>query len=235
MSDHIKRLAAPKSWPVAKKNNVFSAKPSAGSHSVEMSITAVFLLRDVLKVCDNSKEAERIIANRDLLVDGKPVREIKAPVGFMDVVSIPKMDLNFRMILSDKGKFVAVPISKDEASWKLCRIEDKTVISGGKIQLNLHDGRNIVLDKSQYKTGDVLKVEVPTQKILEVYELAKGASVIICKGNYAGKTASVSDYIVTKNSSENVIKFDDGSETVKCNVFVIGKDKPAIKLPEVSA
>ena len=152
MSDHMKRLAAPRSWPLKRKENVFTTKQRPGSHSVEESVPAALMLRDILKVCDTSREAKRIVGNRDLLVDGKPVRSIKAPVGIMDVVSIPAMDLYYRVVLSDKGKITVVPITKDEASWKLAMIEDKTKVAGGKIQINFHDGRNIILDKNEYKT-----------------------------------------------------------------------------------
>ena len=117
----------------------------------------------------------------------------------------------------------------------LVLIEDKTKVAGGKLQINLHDGRNILIDKNEYKTGDVLKISVPDQKIEDVYELKAGATVLIFRGQHAGKTAVVEEYIVTKDSSENVVRFKDGSETVKSNVFVIGNETAAIKLPEASA
>jgi small subunit ribosomal protein S4e len=235
MSDHMKRLAAPRSWPLKRKENVFTTKQRPGSHSVEESVPAALMLRDILKVCDTSREAKRIVGNRDLLVDGKPVRSVKAPVGIMDVVAIPAMDLYYRVVLSDKGKIAVVPITKDEATWKLAMIEDKTKVAGGKIQINFHDGRNIVLDKNQYKTGDVVKLAVPDQKIEDAFELKAGATVLIFRGKHAGQTAVVSEYIVTKDASENVVRFTDGSETVKSNVFVIGGESAAIKLPEASA
>ncbi len=234
MSDHLKRLNAPRSWPIKRKVSIWTAKQRPGSHSVENSIPAVFLLRDMIKICDTAREAKRIVANRDLLVDGKPVRSVKAPVGLMDAVAIPKMDLYFRVVLSDKGKLAIVPVSKDEAAWKLCRIEGKTKVAGGKIQLNLSDGRNVILDKNEYKTGDVLKIAVPTQEILEAYTLGKDAFALITSGQHAGLTNTVSEYIVTKDASANIVKFADGTETVKKNVFVIGNGAPAIKLPEAS-
>lgn len=235
MSDHLKRLAAPRTWPLKRKLNVFTTKQCPGSHSVEDSVPAAVMLRDIIKICDTSREAKRIVANRDLLVDGKPVRDAKAPVGIMDVVSIPAMDLYYRVVLSDKGKIAVVPISKDEASWKLVLIENKTKVAGGKLQINLHDGRNIILDENKYKTGDVLKISVPDQKIEDVYELKSGATVLIFRGQHAGKTAVVSEYVVTKDASANVVMFKDGSETVKSNVFVIGEKKAEITLPEASA
>ena len=198
MSDHLKRLAAPRSWPLKRKANVWTTKQRPGSHSVEESVPAAVMLRDIIKICDTSREAKRIVANRDCLVDGKAIRSVKAPVGLMDVISIPAMDLYYRVVLSDKGKIAVVPVTKDEAAWKLTMIEDKTKIAGGKIQLNLHDGRNIILDKNNYKTGDTLKIAVPDQKIEDVYELKSGATVLIFRGQHAGKTAVVEEYIITK-------------------------------------
>ena len=192
----------------------------------------ITVLRDVLGICDNAKEAKRIIGNRDVLVDGKAVKNPKAPVGLMDVLSIPKLDADYRVLLTPRGKLTLVKIDKAEAAWKLCRIENKTVVKGGKIQLNLHDGRNIVLDKDQYKTGDVLKVSFDGQKVLESYALQSGAAALVSSGNHAGQVETVSEYSVIKGPSENVVKFQSGTETVKSNVFVIGAGSPAIKMPE---
>ena len=215
MSDHLKRLNAPRSWPIKRKVSIWTTKQRPGSHSVENSIPAAFLLRDMIKICDTAREA-------------------KTPVGLMDAVAIPKMDLYFRIVLTDKGKLVAVPISKDEAGWKLCRVEGKTKITGGKIQVNLNDGRNILLEKNAYKSGDVLKIAVPSQEILEVFALDKDAAVLITSGQHAGKTVTVSEYIITEDASANIVRFTDGTETVKRNVFVIGAGSSAIKLPEAS-
>ena len=233
MSNHMKRITVPRSWPVKKKIHTWITKQSAGAHSIESSMAAVTVIRDILGLCDTAKEAKRIIGNRDILVDGKPLRSPKTPIGLMDVISVPKLDANYRMLLTSKGKLTLVQIEKSEAEWKLCRIDNKTVVKEGKIQLNLHDGRNILLDKNQYKTGDVLKVGFEGQKILEVYPLEAGATVLVSEGNHAGLIETVSDYVVVKGPADNVVRFDDGTETVKHNVFVIGGKKSSIKLPEV--
>jgi small subunit ribosomal protein S4e len=193
---------------------------------------AAVVLRDILKVCDTAKEAKRIIGNREILVDGQPLRSHKMPVGFMDVLSIPKTEKNYRMLLTDKGKLTLVEISESEAKWKLCRLQDKTTVSNGRTQLNMHDGRNIVLDKNEHRTGDVLKIDLNGQKILSAYPLAPGALAMITDGPHAGKTAVVAECITRRGSAANVVKFEDGTETVKDSVFVIGKQKSAIKLPE---
>ncbi len=234
MSDHMKRLAAPVAWPIKRKAAVWTTKPSPGAHSIESGMPAAMVLRDIIKVCDTAREAKRIIGNRELFVDGAAVKSPKAPIGLMDTVSVPKMKLNFRVLLTDKGKLTLVPISEDEAKWKLCRIEGKTKIAGGKIQLNLSGGRNIVLDKNKYKTGDTLKINVEDQKIIDTYPIADGASALIIYGALAGKVETLAESVEGKGSAANIVRFRSGIETVRRNVFIIGTSKPEIKLPEGS-
>ncbi len=234
MSDHMKRLAAPRTWPLKRKASVFIAKQSAGAHSVEDSMAAVTVLRDMIGACDTAREAKRIIGNREFFVDGKAVKNPKAPVGFMDVVSVPKMNLTYRMLLTDKGKLTLVPIEADEAGWELCRIEDKTIVKGGKFQLNLSGGRNILLDKNDYKCGDTLKVAFDGQKVLDHYPLAENAVVFIKEGSHTGTVKTVKSLEVVNGPSANLVVFTDGTETVTRNCFVIGANAPVIKLPEAS-
>jgi len=234
MSDHMKRLAAPATWPLKRKAHVWATKPSPGAHSIESSMPAAMVLRDMIKACDTAKEAKRIIGSREMFVDGVPVKNPKAPIGVMDTISIPKTKMNYRMLLTDKGKLTLVEIKEDEAKWKLCRVEKKTKIRGGKIQLNLSGGRNIVLDENQYSTGDTLKIDVPEQKVLAVYSMAPGASAMIMNGALAGKIETIAERVIVKGSADDIVRFKSGEETVSRNVFIIGKSKPEIKLPEAS-
>jgi len=234
MSDHMKRLAAPRTWPLKRKVAVWATKQSPGAHSVESSMPAAMVLRDLMNLCDTAKEAKRIIGNRELKVDGKAVKNPKAPIGMMDSVSVPAMGLNYRMLLTDKGKLTLVPITEEEAKWKLCRIEGKTKVAGGKIQLNLSGGRNVILDENKYKSGDTLKIDVLEQNVLDSYTLSDGASAMIINGSLAGKVETIADYVVVRGPTENIVRFKSGTETVKKNVFIIGSSKPEIKLPEVS-
>jgi small subunit ribosomal protein S4e len=230
MSDHMKRLAAPRSWPLKRKANVFITKQNAGAHSVEDSMAAVVVLRDMIEACDTAREAKRIIGNRELFVNGKAVKDPKAPIGFMDAVSIPKMDLYYRMFITNKGKLTLVPISKDEAAWGLYKIQDKTVVKDGKFQLNLSGGRNIVLDKNDYKCNDTLKVEYEGQKVLECYPFAAGSTVLIKEGAQSGKIKIVKEVQIIRGSAPNVVVFSDDTQTILDNCFIIGADKPAITL-----
>lgn len=234
MSDHMKRLAAPRTWPLKRKVSVWVTKQSAGAHSIEDSMSAVTVLRDMVGACDTAREAKRIIGNREMFVDGKAVKNPKAPVGFMDVISIPKMNLNYRMLITDKGKLALVPIDADEAAWEICKIMDKTVVKGGKIQLNLSGGRNILLDKNDYKCGDSLKIAFEGQAIMDHYALAAGNTVLIKEGAHSGSIKTVKEVEVVRGSAPNLVIFTDGTQTVVDNCFVIGAAQSAVKLPEAS-
>jgi small subunit ribosomal protein S4e len=234
MSDHMKRLAAPRSWPLKRKVSVFITKQNAGAHSLEDSMAALIVLRDMVEACDTAREAKRIIGNREMFVNGKAVKDPKAPVGFMDAVSIPKMGLYYRMLITDKGKLTLVPISKDEAAYGVYKILDKTIVKGGKFQLNLAGGRNIQMDKNDYKCGDSLKIAYDGQKIAECYPFAAGSTVLIKDGAQSGKVRTVKEVQVIRGSAPNVVMFTDGTQTIVDNCYVIGADKPAITMPEAS-
>jgi small subunit ribosomal protein S4e len=235
MSNDMKRLTAPRSWPVPRKTNIWIAKPSPGPHGIQESMPMVVVLRDLLKLADTAKEAKRILSNHDVLVDGRVVTDYKFPIGLMDVVSIPKVNLHYRMMIDRNGKFRLVKVPEGRQGWKLCRIEGKTTVPGGKTQLNLHDGRNLLVAKDSYTAGDVLKLEVPSQKILETYKIAKGNTAVIIGGSNVGDLAVIEEYLVKRTTGPNMVKFKDGKLTVKSNVFVVGTKGPEVELPEASA
>ncbi len=234
MSDHIKRLAMPKAWPIPKKAHIYATKQRPGAHSVATSLPATIVLRDMLKVCDTAREAKKIVAHRDLLVNGRPVKDAKIPVGLMDTVSIPKTGKNYRAVLTDKGKITFVEISEEDAKWVMARVEGKTRVAGGKLQLNLSGGRNILIPENKYSTGDSVKVRLEDNEIIGEYSLAKGATVLVIKGSHAGKVETVETVETVKGPASNVVLFANGARTIKENVFVIGTGASEITLPEGS-
>jgi small subunit ribosomal protein S4e len=197
-------------------------------------MSAVTVLRDLVGACDTAREAKKIIGNREMFVNGKAVKNPKAPVGFMDVITVPKMNLAFRMLLTDKGKLTIVAIDEAETSFVICKILDKTIVKGGKFQLNLSGGRNILLEKNDYKCGDSIKVAFENQAILEHYPMAAGNTALVTDGSHAGCVKAVKEVQIIKGTGRNIVLFTDGTETVTDNIIMIGGAAPAIKLPEVS-
>ena len=233
MSKHLKRLAAPRIWKIPRKEYTFAPKPSPGPHPTKRSLPLLIILRDVLHIGDNRREIKKIIAERSIKIDGRVITDAKFPVGFMDVITVGKN--NYRALYDVNGRITLVEIPEDNAQWKLVRIEDKRVLKGGKIQLNLYDGRNILLNENKYKTGDVLKIDIPSQKITGHYPLAEGSIAMIIGGKHRGQLAHIKEYHITKSPKENIVTFEEGFETTKRNVFVVGIGKPEVTIPEVSA
>jgi small subunit ribosomal protein S4e len=233
MSKHLKRLASPRKWPIPRKTNVWVAKPSPGPHSLENGIPLVVGIRDFIKLANTASEARRIIGNGDIEVDGRVTRHYKHPLGLMDVVSIPKLKLYFRVLLESRGKIRFIKIKKDEAKWKLVRIENKVTVKGNQTQLNMHDGRNILVKKDKYKTSDVLKISLPDQKILGQYSFEPGNLAMLIGGHHVGEFAIIDKYEEIKSPKPNIVYFDDFS-TIKDYVFMVGQDKSEITVPDAN-
>jgi len=236
MSTHMKRLAAPRTLKLHRKEHIWTIRSSSGPHPIEQSIPLGLLIRDYLELCDTYKEAKSIVSSGGILVDGKPRKTYKYPCGFMDVVSIPKLKKDYRILLDRKGKLTLLPIESKDAAWKLCRIENKTTIKGKKTQLNLHDGQNALVIKDEYSTGDVLKMSLKDKKISDVYKFDKGSVSMIIGGSHSGEIANIVDIEIVKLSQPNLVKMKGEHEfsTITKYVFPIGKTKPVILLPEVN-
>jgi len=236
MSKHLKRLATPRAIQIHRKEHTWTIKPSAGPHPLNQSIPLALIVREYLNICNTYREAKRIIAEGDILVDNIPRKSHKFPVGLMDIITIPKLKAHYRILFNRKGRLTLVQISEKDAEWKLCRIQNKSIIKEGKAQLNLHDGKNILVPKeAEYKTGDVLKYSFDKKKIDDIYKFEKGNVALITGGSHIGEIANIEDIKIVQSSKPNLasMKSDKEFQTLAKYIFPIGKTKPIISIPEV--
>ena len=245
-SRHLKRKPAPKSWPIHRKELVWTVKPKPGPHHISNCIPLVLIVRDILGLAGSRKEAKTIISQGKVKVDGKAEREEGFPVGLMDVISIPTIKKAYRVLPSKKG-LTLHPIDAEEAKLKLCRIENKSIVKNGHIQLNLHDGRNVLVQlddpknpkKDIYRTLDVLKIGVPDQEILEHSNLVEGVPAVIFGGKNMGRRGSLVAFEKRPGQKRRnllaTIEDEEGTrfQTTVELVFALGDKKPWISLPEV--
>lgn len=230
MSRHQKRVTVPVSWPISRKTHAWVAKASPGPHSAEQSIPLVTVVRDMLKLVDNAREVKRILYEGKVLIDGKAQKDYKLPVGIFDVVSIPLLNQQYRMMKDLRGMFYLSPIEAVDAK-KLARIENKTIITGKKLQLNLSDGSN-KLAEGEFKVGDSLVLSIPDKKVEDRIEYKIGNLAMVVGGKHTGQTGKIKEIITVKSSQPNrvIISGDEEFETIEEYVFMIGRDSPAIKL-----
>ena len=222
-SNHMKRLAMPRSWPLPRKTSIWVTKAAPGAHALELCMPVVVVIRDILGYAKSTREVRHILHNNLVSIDGRVCKDSRRGVGFMDVLTLG--DENYRCIVDRKGILRYRQISKKEAETKVCRIIGKTTIKGGKTQLHLHDGRNILTDDaSEYNTGDSLVLALPSQEIKEHIRFSDGIKCYLTGGAHVGEFAEVSEYIVKRSSMPNEVQFAEFG-TVMSNVFAIGSQK----------
>jgi small subunit ribosomal protein S4e len=239
-SKHLKRKPAPKIWPIHRKEDVWTVKPKPGPHSLSRSLPLGLIVRDVLKFAKTSKEAKNIISQEKITVDGKVRRDERFLVGLMDVISVLDAKNSYRVLPSRKGLFLH-PIKSNEATFKLFRIEDKTVVEGGHVQLDLHDGTNYMLtEEDVYQTLDALKLSVPDRELLGHMKLTAGAPAIVTGGKNIGKYGKVSAIEKKPNQKRRtlIVTIEDKNgiqfQTILDFVFILGDTELMISLPEAN-
>jgi len=241
---HLKSLAAPAFWPILRKEYTWTVKPSPGPHPIERAIPLLILVRDILGHAKTAREARRLIAEGHFKIDGRVRRNYKYPVGLMDVLEIVDTKETYRVVPVPVKVLGLVKISKEEAGFKLCRIEDKTTIKGGHIQLNLHDGRNYIVRVSDptnpvedtFNTLGVVKLAVPKQEILGYIPLKEGVLSIIIGGRNVGRVGRVIEIHRGVRRFRSIVTLEDKNgnkfQTSLEYIFPIGMDRPLITLPK---
>lgn len=240
---HLKRLNTPWFYQIKRKSFTFLIKPAAGPHPKDFCLPLGHVLRDLLRLGSNQHEIDYILHQGKVSVDGKIRSESKFPVGLMDVIEIQDISKAYRVLPSSKHGLILSEITKDEAKFKLCRIENISILRGGHLQLNLHDGRNIKITVDDpkkkpnipYKTMGTLKLALPTQKILDFFPMEKGKVALVYRGKNQGITGKISNIIKRFGymASTTVLEQSKGEPitTAFDYTFIIGNEKPCIDLP----
>ena len=231
MSRHQKRLSMPKTWDIQRKTHKWAVKASPGPHSGLKSIPLLLVIRDVMKLANSSREAKKILHDGNVLVDGVVRRDYKFPIGVFDVITIPKIGLSYRVFLDAKQRLSLIKISDPEV--KLCKITDKTIVKGGNIQLNLHDGSNIVSDEYSYHPSDSVILSLPERKVVKHLTYKPGSLALVIGGAHSGELATIEDIRKTRGAMPNMTALHSSYdfETVEDYVFVVGKGTPEIETP----
>ncbi len=234
MGHHLKRVVAPKAWGIARKTTKFITKPSAGPHNANALPIAVWI-RDQMGLARNMKEIKRILRQRDILVNGRACRHPDMGIGIFDIISVPKTDKHFRILRDVKGRHKTIPIDAAAAESRLVKVINKTMVKGGKVQLNLRDGSNLIAENT-YKSGDSVVLSLKTgekNRIVEHFPMQTGNMAMIIGGRHSGAIARISEIIKVPGSLPNRIILTDADggqtfETIDEYVVMIGREKPAL-------
>ena len=246
-SSGLKRKPAPKFWPIHRKEFVWIVKPADGPHSLWGCVSLAVLIRDELGFAKTRKEAKTIVSQGKIHVNGEIRKKDDFPVGLMDVVSIPDIAKSYRVLPSYKG-LILNEIGDEESKFKISRIEDKTMVGSGNIQLHLHDGSNIVIkiadpknpQEDVYETLDTLKISLPEGQIIEHTKMKEKDYALITGGKNIGKHGRIAEIEKTEAKKRRnalvTIQDDEGKryQTILDFVFAIGETQPLISLTEAA-
>lgn len=230
MSGKQKAISSPKTFPVKRKESNWTVKPSPGPHSGEDCIPLGIVIRDVIGYADSISEVKEILQKGACEIDGRTIKDHRFPVGAFDNFKLGEEF--YRLVPSSKG-FELIETGEDECSKKLCRVEDKTVVKGGKTQLNLNDGKNLISENDEIETGDSVLVATPEMEIAEVVKMKEGNKAMIIQGKNRGVTADIKEKKILKGSKPNriIVESEEGKiDLPEKLVFVIGEDEPVIKI-----
>ncbi|MFH1500694.1 MAG: KOW motif-containing protein [archaeon] len=198
---HLKRNKMPRKWPLTRKGTKYIVVPS---HNKRKGVPLLIVLRDMLKIAKNRKEAKQILNLGSIVVNGKVMRSEKNPLLFFDTLSL-KGDKCYRLTYSDFKKFKLEEISKEELDSKILKVVGKKILKGKTTQLSLNDGRTI-LTNEDIKTGNSVLVELKSNKIIKKIELSNKAKVIVIGGKHLGKKGTVEKIEEGKNMAEVIFK-----------------------------
>ncbi|MBT3940746.1 30S ribosomal protein S4e [Candidatus Woesearchaeota archaeon] len=231
---HLSRLAAPRTWPIKRKQSKWTAKQLPGAHNMKTSMPLVVILRDILDIAPTSKTIKNLLNAKEILVNNKAVGEVRFATGLFDVISIPKLKVHYRIVLSKQGKLNPIKIADNEADTMLLRVEDKKSVSKKKTQINLNNGWNLLVDKDDYKTNDAIMFNTKTKKVSKKLSLEKGASVYLIGGKHAGRVAKLMELretgILRKHKVATVQIGKDAVDSALHNIIVVGRAKTEISL-----
>lgn len=240
-SKHLKRMPAPKIWPIPRKRLKWIVKPRPGPHAIKQSFPLLLLIRDMLAIANTRKEVKVILSEGNVKIDGKIRRKDDYPTGLMDVIEISKINKAFRLLPASKKGLILHPINGEEKAFKLCKIRNKSIVKKGYLQLNLHDGKNILIKTADpighiYSTSDLLKIKIPTLEILTHLKFSEDVLALVIGGKNIGRFGRIVKIMREKGSFLTTVTLQDNEniqfKTILDYVFPIGKDEPWISLPE---
>lgn len=194
---HRTRKEASKKLPIPRKGTKYIARASS---NLDNSVSVVMAVRDMLNLAQTAKEVRKMIHQKLLKVNGRVVKEYNQSIQLFNIL---EADKSYELSLLPTKKFTLVQTkAKDQ---RLCKVVNRRLVKGNAIQLNLHDGTNLI-SKEKIGVGDSVYLDF-NNKVKKVVSVEKGKEVLIISGKYAGMNGKVESV----NEGKASVKLEDKS------------------------
>ncbi len=203
---HLKRQKVPKNWPVKRKGTAYVVR---ANFNLYQGVPVLVILRDLLGLAKNRKEAKRIIHSKDVLLNNRIIKDEKNAANLFDIISVVPTKEYYRIELSEKGVFSSKKVQEKEANQKICKIVNKTLLKGKKTQLNLSDGRNFISDIN-CNVNDSVLIDLKKAKIKKCVALKEKKKAAVFAGKHSGKKGVINKI----NLEEKMVELKIGKKTI---------------------
>jgi small subunit ribosomal protein S4e len=184
---HLTRQEIPKEWPLPRKGSVYIVRPN---NNLTKGVPLLIILRDILKIGNNRREVKKIIHDKRVLLNERPVKDEKENVLLFDVLKFPLIKKNYKLSISGQGKFLLEEIDEKESEKKISKIIGKKILKDKKTQVNLSDGSNFLFNE-KFNINDSVVINLKNRKIEKVLPLKEGAKIKVYSGKHIGKTGKI--------------------------------------------
>lgn len=178
---HLKRQEAPTKLPIPRKGTKFVARALS---NIKNSVPVVIAIRDILLLARTTAEVKKMIHQKLLKLNGRPVKDYRESITLFDIL---EADKPYVLTLIETGKFSLEEVK--DPTMRLCKVTNKTLIKNNKVQLNLHDGSNLI-SEDKISIGDSVYLDM-SGKIKKHILLEKGKKVLVIKGKYLGLKGAI--------------------------------------------
>ena len=215
---HIKKNTMPRAWPIPRKpqGKRFVAVPS---HATSQGISLLYVLRDILKLARTRKEVRYMVLNGLVKVNNRIRTNENFPLQVFDTLNLEKAKINYRLEIVNK-KYSLQEVSAKEAETKIIKITGKTILPGGKIQMNLDDGQNIIFAKA-FSVGDSVILNTKTGKVDSVLPLKKNAKVEVILGKHAGEKGILVGFEELVRGKNYIIKLEKSEVSLPYKTILV--------------
>jgi len=210
MAGHLSREEASKKWPIERKGTTYVVRPK---ENIDEGVPFLIVLREMTKLAQTRREAQRIIHSKQVLANGKPIKDDKNNMLLFDTLNVIPLKKCYRLELSENGKFFLDEIKENESEKKIAKVIGKKVLRGKKTQLNLSDGRNFLSD-IKCDMNDSVLINLKDGKIEKCVPIKEKTKAIVFSGKHIGKKGE----ILNLNMEEKIAKIK--SKDKEINVLI---------------
>ena len=200
---YLTRARASRNLPVERKGTKYVAR--AASH-VKTGVPVIIAVRDMLKLANTTKEVKYMVRNKLIKINGKEVKDVKESVRLFNILEIDK---KYMLSILPTGRFEFVEVKDDS---RLCKVTNKKTLKNNKVQLNFHDGSNVI-SKDKVKVGDSVVLDLEG-KISKIISLEKGKNIFVISGRSIGLSGKIKEV----EGKKIKVKFEDLDREVELDI-----------------